>query len=174
MLIIGVLCFVVSIIAIYIAVDPPHGDPDVWLWRAILIAIASAELGSFWLMFRCCRSGAFPLRRLPQSQVWIPLLLRPIVAGWWLVHFAGLAVGIHFFLPTFFGGNNVRPALALHLLGLVWLVFLEFSSNAYLILGVGALTRNQAINRCAYNLRLVIDLLIAIVVWLLPIGTALH
>lgn len=122
MLIIGVLCFVVSIIAIYIAVDPPHGDPDVWLWRAIPIAIASAELGSFWLMFRCCRSGAFPLRRLPQSQVWIPLLLRPIVAGWWLFHFAGLAVGIHFFLPTFFGGNNVRPALALHLLGLVWLL----------------------------------------------------
>ena len=95
-------------------------------------------------------------------QPLLPAILRPLVAMWWMGHFA-LALVLGAFTEKIAPVDPPTVAVTFLLLGMFWCAF---ASNIFLIHAVTALTRGPAVQR-VWNWRGVYDLgLVAVgVVW---------
>jgi hypothetical protein len=132
--------------------------------RAVgLMAVLSAIW--FWLngrhlsgMWRAVQRGEHPAAVVAAvCQRPPPLLLRPLVAVWWLIYFA---IGVAFILMM--EAQMVTDAETGGAPVLVLAVFLAFMyayvANAYMLMAVAAFTSNARIIRRVWGWRVMIDL----------------
>jgi hypothetical protein len=89
----------------------------------------------------------------------LPWLLRPLVAGWWLMHFAfGLCVALMLAASESFTHSGAELAIRFVLAS-----SLGFAANGYLVLAAAALTRSETIRHWTWRFRLAIDVGVGLV-----------
>lgn len=121
----------------------------------------------------CLRRGDRPLApAVARRQPTLPLLLRPLVAAWWLIHFAmGLAMilaaeQLHV-APT----SDLNPAVAKAVVTAVTLVFAfgyALAAHGYLLMMVAALAPTRGWVEAVWRWRLAIDLAFVVLAAFVP------
>jgi len=117
-------------------------------------------------LFRLWRSlfrrGRHPALRTAEAEPLWPHLLRPLVAFWWLTHFliGVLAVfGFHLMAKKHDRADEKLSFFMATCCG--------YAANGYLILAIAAMTRSQQIRRQFWQCRVLLDLLLGVLGWLL-------
>lgn len=96
--------------------------------------------------------------RLPR----FPRLIRPLLGGWWLLHFAGAAALGHLAaVQTLHEVNNATLIFSITIAGVVHFAFL-FAANLYLLLAVAVLFPWPKLWLTVWQQRFLIDLVIAV------------
>jgi hypothetical protein len=128
------------------------------------------EVFSVIFILRTLQNHVSPvLLRLATRQYWFPAALRPLVAGWWFVHFLLLVFIAHQLLTTFpmHRFPDLAQRLELRILEFVAFVAVDFSSNAFLLLAASAFSRGSFLI-AIYRFRLLVDLVLAIALLVIP------
>jgi hypothetical protein len=164
--------FIISGIALlYFGVTERHQNRLTIAMTVAGVLLLAMEAGSITYIFRQLqRPGREALLSLAREHPRWPLLLRPLVATWWIAHFVALALLAENVFHGFRLLSDVSQQRAAILI-LQYLVFMgaSFGSNAFLLLAVGSLSRTSAVVTWIFRARLLIDGLIAGVLMLLPL-----
>jgi hypothetical protein len=96
---------------------------------------------------------------MAEKQRVFPLAIRPLIAGWWLMHFA---VGM--WLAILLAASESFH----HSAGVIPICFigassLGFAANGYLLVAIASLTRSEHIRRWTWRLRLPIDVSLGLI-----------
>jgi len=128
------------------------------------------ELVSMMFILRVLQSHVSPiLLRLAIRQYRLPILLRPVAACWWLIHFILLVFIAHQLLTTFPMNRfpEINQRIELRILEFVAFVAFDFSSNVFLLLAASAFSRGSFLTTI-YRFRLLLDFLLAIALLIIP------
>jgi hypothetical protein len=139
--------------------SPRDGNATLWIFLPMAALWLAVDAPSLWHNWRAAFSPDRPvLVAAAMRQFTAPLLLRPIVALWWLLHFA---FGVYFILLSGHLGADARdrnPEIALTF-------FLAFAyglaTNGFLIYAIASLVHSRRILERVWSFRILIDLALA-------------
>ena len=141
-----------------------HGSPEFPIVLGAFAVVGPAELWGLIRLKHALERGVRPLAPgLALSQPRWPLLLRPLVAAWWLAHYAvGLAavVMLERYFPV--SADDWRLTLFLWTVYAGCLFTTTHSAHLYLLLAVGSITRRAGPVMWLWRWRWVIDVVIAL------------
>lgn len=113
-------------------------------------------------------NGEMPRLEIPLALAMVarlprfPSLVRPLLGGWWLLHFAGAAALGHLTaVQTMHEFNNAALIFSITIAGVVHFAFL-FAANLYLLLAVAVLFPWPKLWLTVWQQRFLIDLVIAV------------
>lgn len=132
----------------WLALDVPY------LWRVWRVAFEEGDGGDR-------KPYAYEVAR---RQKVLPVLLRPLVALWWLGHFAFGVAGALYTHTLSFEGEPV----VVWILSFLMVTSYGFAANGYLMLGVCALTRSERVRERVWRMRGLIDIGLGVVGSMLP------
>jgi hypothetical protein len=141
-------------------------DPEARWWGAVWLIVLAAEVAFLrWLKLSLERGDLRPfIPHFALRQMRWPILLGPVVALFWLAHFA-LALGALLLVEqaVVLGSGEIGLAPFMALLALsAWI--LTHCGLMYLLLGVTALGRSEILVMTLWRWRLAIDLVFALTV----------
>jgi hypothetical protein len=147
---------------------------EFWQRAKALEQAAYIAIGLAWIaldipylarLWRVSFRGNHPWAFETAQRQWIaPVPLRPIIALWWLAHFA---IGVWFALGT---TALIKPGdpLAMHVLNFLITTSYGFAANGYLILSVCAMTRSQGARDAIWDRRGLLVLALGVAGALVP------
>lgn len=94
-----------------------------------------------------------------------PLLLRPVLAAWWLAHFlvaAGFGYGIELAGNVAARGRPTGDRVLLHLVTTTVAFGWVYAANTYLVLTFASIRRSERVIEAVWRRRILIDLLVVI------------
>lgn len=159
-----VVGFVVAVLGgnlVYLAWD----DPQVrWLLPFWLIVLSGEGAFLLWLKWDLERGDLLPfIPRFAMRQIRWPIVLRPFVATWWLIHFcvaiAALLLIEHRISGTTDLSTGDVPAVVMVAL-IAWI--LSHCSLLYLLLAVTAVHRSETAVNALWRGRLLVDLIVVL------------
>src|SRR5207253_917676 len=115
----------------------------------------------YWLK-RSLERGMYPIApNLAMNQIRWPIALRPIVAGWWLVHFLLGVVTIIFVESRVSMSDLSVPKKWTAICIVVGVLFtLTHTSLLYLLLAISALSKSEDAIWTIWKRRILVDLLV--------------
>jgi hypothetical protein len=138
------------------------------LWAAAGGMWLVLDVPYLWRVWRVAFEGRggeavpFALEVARRQRVW-PVVLRPVVAVWWLGHFA---VGATFAVMS----HSLESLAGMNALAFLLVTSYGFAANGYLMLGVCALTRSERVRERVWRMRGVVDIGLGVVGAFVPVG----
>jgi hypothetical protein len=140
-----------------------HEDQLIQLWIYIPAAVLwiAVDLPSLWNNWRVAFGSERPLPvASAMRQHRLPWLLRPVLAIWWLLHFAFGALGV-LLANQISKSENLDPHE-----GVALGIFLAFAyglaANGFVVYAMASLVRSRRLLERAWSLRLFVDVGLAL------------
>jgi hypothetical protein len=159
-------CFLLGgVIACYIvSVDRNARTSPEILSGAVGIGVVLIEGLFIWALMDAMEKLEEPRALLfAQRQPRWPVVLRPVVVLWWLIHFLAGAAATIAIERVFPAGAAWREKVILTAIPVVLILAGSYASNLFLLLAVAAAFPRQAIIEVVWRRRIVVDLMVTAV-----------
>lgn len=132
----------------------------------VLVVFLALDVPALWRMWHTVARGRRPAAiAAAVRSPWLPPVLRPLVAIWWFGHFALAAASAGMMEFMALGpSSEVETKAGAGIIGFGMCMAFAFSANAYLMLAVAAMTRNDRTLAGVWRYRWCTDLAISAVV----------